>query len=441
MIITLSLLLIAGIMMPMHYSSSSYRASNITTGTNNTYPIYLTGVPKGNGTYQQLITIDNYSKFDINNKGSNIEFYDYYNLTRLYAWIQSINTTSMQVWIKNYNGSSTIDMQVLPSFEDLFSATGYLGNISFNNAINVFDKITGARLKSYITPLANETTTIDNNNLNFSTSSVNYLYYFLTNIKQLPIFFVNETYYGTIVANNSNEQWGLVIDSNINTSFNAGNEAGPTGLNYLSRIVNSVSITPQEFEGSDCLLKSNHIFNYTYTSTDYLVKDGENLFASFNNIKVNVSTSYLNNGYIGFYLFSAVANITIAQVHYILIPTPNLTMPTFTIGTSLYHSIDFKLIGSSTSFQWSISINGIIYNATSSNIYLNMTNGYYNIIVNIPSQYSAIANGVLNVNNANEIFRITVVSQNSNNFSNDIMYAIILASIIIAVALYFSRRN
>jgi hypothetical protein len=70
-----------------------------------------------------------------------------------------------------------------------------------------------------------------------------------------------------------------------------------------------------------------------------------------------------------------------------------------------------------------------------------MTNGYYNIIVNLPSQYSAIANGVLKVNNANEIFRITVVSQNSNNFSNDIMYAIILASIIIAVALYFSRRN
>ena len=197
MIITLSLLLIAGIMMPMHYSSSSYRASNITTGTNNTYPIYLTGVPKGNGTYQQLITIDNYSKFDINNKGSNIEFYDYYNLTRLYAWIQSINTTSMQVWIKNYNGSSTIDMQVLPSFEDLFSATGYLGNISFNNAINVFDKITGARLKSYITPLANETTTIDNNNLNFSTSSVNYLYYYqllipIVHLNYLQLLFHNK---------------------------------------------------------------------------------------------------------------------------------------------------------------------------------------------------------------------------------------------------------
>ena len=33
----------------------------------------------------------------------------------------------MQVWVKNYNASNTIDMQVLPQFENLFSANGYLG--------------------------------------------------------------------------------------------------------------------------------------------------------------------------------------------------------------------------------------------------------------------------------------------------------------------------
>jgi hypothetical protein len=33
----------------------------------------------------------------------------------------------MQVWVKNYNSSSTIIMQVFPSFENLLSATGYLG--------------------------------------------------------------------------------------------------------------------------------------------------------------------------------------------------------------------------------------------------------------------------------------------------------------------------
>ena len=93
----------------------------------NEYPITLTGVPNGTGTYQQLITVEDPSKYGINANGSNIGFYDGSNNTHLYAWIQSINSTSMQVWVKNYYGNSVIDMQVLPSFENLFSATGYLG--------------------------------------------------------------------------------------------------------------------------------------------------------------------------------------------------------------------------------------------------------------------------------------------------------------------------
>ncbi len=91
-----------------------------------TYPISLSGVPSGTGYYQQLLTIDNPAQYGINTAGSNIQF-TAGNGTLLYAWIQSINSTSMQVWVKNYNSSSTIDMQVLPSFENLFSATGYLG--------------------------------------------------------------------------------------------------------------------------------------------------------------------------------------------------------------------------------------------------------------------------------------------------------------------------
>ena len=92
-------------------------------------------MPSGNGTYQQLITINNYSKYGINNNGSNIEFFDYSTYTHLYAWIQSINLTSMQVWIKNYNDSSKIDMQVLLKDKNLFSANGYLGEAPQLSAI------------------------------------------------------------------------------------------------------------------------------------------------------------------------------------------------------------------------------------------------------------------------------------------------------------------
>ena len=55
------------------------------------------------------------------------QFIDPSNSTTLYDWIQSINTTTMQVWVKNYNGSGKIDLEVLAKPENLFSATGYLG--------------------------------------------------------------------------------------------------------------------------------------------------------------------------------------------------------------------------------------------------------------------------------------------------------------------------
>ena len=101
------------------------------------YPISLSGVPTGTGYYQQLLTISNPSSYGINKAGSNIQF-TASNGTLLYAWEQSINSSALQVWVKNYYGNSVIDMQVLPSFENLFSTTGYLGNVTYFNANNVF---------------------------------------------------------------------------------------------------------------------------------------------------------------------------------------------------------------------------------------------------------------------------------------------------------------
>ena len=43
-------------------SVSSIQPDNVITGSNNSYLITLKGVPSGNGTYQQLITINNYSQ-------------------------------------------------------------------------------------------------------------------------------------------------------------------------------------------------------------------------------------------------------------------------------------------------------------------------------------------------------------------------------------------
>ena len=105
---------------------------------NMTYPITLSGVPSGTGTYQQLITIKNPADYGINSNGSNIQF-TAGNGTLLYAWIQNINSSQMQVWVKNYNASSIIDMQVFPASNNFFSANGYLGNnATADNGANVF---------------------------------------------------------------------------------------------------------------------------------------------------------------------------------------------------------------------------------------------------------------------------------------------------------------
>jgi hypothetical protein len=120
-------------------TNSSYVTALFSNKATHSYPISLSGVPNGTGFYQQLITISNPSSYGINKAGSNIQF-TASNGTLLYAWEQSINSSALQVWIKNFNGSSTIDMQVLPSFENDFSENGYLGkaNTTTDNGWKVF---------------------------------------------------------------------------------------------------------------------------------------------------------------------------------------------------------------------------------------------------------------------------------------------------------------
>jgi len=131
-----------------HYGSSILPSEFSNTVTvlqsqnfTDSYPISLSNVPTGTGTYQQLLTISNPSQYGINDIGSNLQFMDP-NGTLLYAWEQSVNSSSMQVWVKNYYGNSIIDMQVLPSFENDFSETGYLGNATISNIKYVFPNMT-----------------------------------------------------------------------------------------------------------------------------------------------------------------------------------------------------------------------------------------------------------------------------------------------------------
>ena len=142
---------------PSYHVDMHLNATNLTSY----YPIHVNSNLTGNGTYQQLLTISDPSHYGINANGSNLAFYDGSNQTQLYAWEQTINSTAIQVWVKNYNGSSTIDMRVLPFNKNLFNATGYLGEApqlskvfsQFDNGPKVFIDYQGESVLSKMSDL------------------------------------------------------------------------------------------------------------------------------------------------------------------------------------------------------------------------------------------------------------------------------------------------
>ena len=419
-------------------SLSVIQPDNVITGSNNSYLITLKGVPSGNGTYQQLLTINNYSKYGINDNGSNIEFFDYSNYTHLYAWIQSINSSTLTIWIKNYNDSSFIDIQVLSKVENLFSVKGYLGEAPqlssvyaeySGNAYKIFSQfddftnISGWTTSNTSLDYANNglymlsgPSLISDNTYNFEGHSFVFYGEFINqssaNIPTDTTYIyasIGSDYYNRFMFGNGNYGWGYYIYNNTN-----GHQFTYRNFDSLDSLY---SITPY----------------YSNSSAQFSV-NGVSTTVSYNSVVYQNQSLDFNN-------FNCY-NVRIGPIYYEFITQiPLSSMPTFTVGSSIYHSIDFKLLGSPFSSLWNIMVNGTTYQADSSNIYLNMTNGYYNIIVNLPAGYSAITKGVLYVNGTNQVYKIFVSYNNNSGISNDIIYAIILASIIVAAAIYFSKRS
>ena len=413
-------------------SISGFNSDTVITGSNTSYLITLKGVPSGNGTYQQLITINNYSKYGINDNGSNIEFFDYSNYTHLYAWVQSITNTSIQVWIKNYNDSSKIYLQVLLKDENLFNANGYLGESAklsfiyaeYDNGKYVFPVYYNFINTTEASGWGGENYII-NDGLKWNVNNTTRFY--ITS----PIFDYNQN---DSIAEEFAKSTLWELDFTVCSSVNGAiiDWVGDSGNSYAhARVYGST-------------YGINNVYNYETNLANGQIL-GANLGVGkfyVNNKDIYNATAGLSGNKFNWYFSSPGDVATNGYVPYVFMANVSSDgiMPTYII-VSLYHSIDFKLLGSITSFQWSILVNGTKYNATSSNIYLNMTNGNYGIIVNLPAGYSAITKGVLYVNGTNQVYKIFVSYNNNSGISNDIIYAIILASIIVAAAIYFSKRS
>ncbi|MBX8640759.1 MAG: hypothetical protein KIS29_10530, partial [Thermoplasmata archaeon] len=154
------------------FVNSSYVNVAYATNTTHSYPITLTGTPAGTGYYQQLITITNYAQYGINSQGSNF-LISASNGSNYYTWIQSINTTAITFWSKLPYGVSSVQLNVYPEFENLFSATGYLNDVTGQNIFPHWQSFAGLSSLPSGWIQTGGTITFGANNISFSSSDAN----------------------------------------------------------------------------------------------------------------------------------------------------------------------------------------------------------------------------------------------------------------------------
>ena len=91
------------------------------------FQISIKNSPAGTGYYQQLFIFTNPILLNSLNTNRSNFYLTLSNHTILYSWIEAYNTTSLSVWSKVPNGTTSVNFEVFPEFDNLLSATGYLG--------------------------------------------------------------------------------------------------------------------------------------------------------------------------------------------------------------------------------------------------------------------------------------------------------------------------
>ena len=91
------------------------------------FPISIKNSPAGTGYYQQLFIFTNPILLNSLNANRSNFYIASSNNTLLYTWIEAYNTTSLTVWSKVPNGTTSVNFEVFPQFDNLLSATGYIG--------------------------------------------------------------------------------------------------------------------------------------------------------------------------------------------------------------------------------------------------------------------------------------------------------------------------
>ncbi len=302
--------------------------------------------------FQQMINITSadsgwtYINNTGNHFGQNVEFF-YANGTIIPSWLENYTSGHAIWWVKvgSIAASSklTIYMGFASKTTNLFNnkTTGEAPQLSstyaeYDNGANVFSNyfnFAGTTLDSRVSPITGVTLT-QNNGLSISVSTIDTAFYILTSVSQTSPFVLesDETYYGVGTGTNINEEYGLVIDSSTSTSQNTG--GGPGGTNFMVRISNG-DTNPQVFYDATSEVSGTRSYASQYTAIDSFTQSPSEVTGTFDGTSTSYSTTALTSGYIGFYLYTAVANSNIATIQWLRTRTypPNGVMPFVTAGT------------------------------------------------------------------------------------------------------------
>ena len=302
--------------------------------------------------FQQMVNIteSTYSSY-IAYSGSTANFeYFYSNGTIIPAWIESNSSGKLVTWVKTISIPASSHIQVYLGFAskttNLLSSSGTSGigeapqlsstYAQYDDGASVFPvyyNFAGTTLDSRISTISGATLT-QNNGLTIAASTTSTTFYILTTSQTTSpaILEADETYYGVGTGTNSNEQYGLVMDSSTSTSQNTGGLPG--GTNYMARIINNGGASPQIMNGGTTLASGTLSYISQYTAIDSFIQTPSGLSATFDGTTTSASTTALTSGYLGFYIYSASANSNVAFVQWLRTRAypPSGTMPSTSLG-------------------------------------------------------------------------------------------------------------
>ena len=347
---------------------------NQTGYVNAQYPITITNPPSGTGYYQQLFTIGSaskpFSKYGINSKVSNFEFQTTTG-TKLYAWIQSYNSTSIQVWVKMPNGTTQIYLEVYSKSENLLSSNGYLGeaNSSTDNGNFVFPFYDGLEVndsslyknipwQNHIGGLPPSGGSISYSNHAYYLKGGGYVY--MLSIPSAGNFtqgfiHANLNLLNTVLLLNNSELGLAVSLKNTSTTYNgsAGVLAGYPGYNH-----NQMTYIPQ----GGAIIGSITTVNDTTYDAVLSFNSTESVF-SINGVNLSEQVKQYG-GYFGIMVFGSAGTTVRVSGPIFIGSLPLFSMPTFTIGSPTYSNSSLYISISNAINLVNSTLNSVNFNLT-----------------------------------------------------------------------------